>query len=107
MPATPDGHPPVSVNPWRVYAECFVLSVIGRLSEDAQRRLTDVDAATLRRGQKWREVFETEFSVTDSLIAAIRAAWSETHEADPTVSPEAFARLIGPEVFGGLTSLQE
>jgi hypothetical protein len=87
------------VNPWRVYAESFVLNVIDELTVDRERRLREVDGATLRRGDRWRDVFETEFSVTHSLIAGIREQWQRRREANPTVSAEDFARDIASEAF--------
>jgi hypothetical protein len=92
------------LNPWRVYAESFILHVIGELSGERERRLRQVDDATLRRGERWRDVFEAEFSVTFSLIDGIRADWQRRREANPTMSPDDFVREIASEAFPGIVN---
>src|SRR5262245_61130413 len=90
------------LNPWRVYAEGFILSVIGELVGESERRLREVDKATLRRGDQWRGVFEAEFSVTHSLIDAIRAEWQWRRSANPALTPDEFAKTIAPDTFIGI-----
>jgi hypothetical protein len=94
------------VDPWRVYAESFVLQVIGELTGERERRLREVDGATLCRGDHWRDVFETEFSVTHSLIAGIREQWQRRRDLDPAASPDEFAREVALEAFRGTIDLE-
>jgi hypothetical protein len=96
-------HKPLT--PWRVYAESFILRVIGELTGESERTLHEVDEATLRRGKGWYETFETEFSVTHALIAGIRAEWDRQHSADPALTPAEFARAIAADTFIGVADL--
>ncbi len=88
-----------SLNPLRVYAESCILHVLGELHGDAKRRLHDVDAQTLKLGERWLDLFLGEFSIPKSFLESITEQWEKERAKNPDLTAAEFARDWAGPIF--------
>lgn len=81
----------------RVYAESCILHFLGQLHGEAERRLREVDAKTMRLGDRWLDVFLGDWSIPTSAIEFIQKQWEKEKAEAPEISAQEFAcRWAGP-----------
>jgi len=75
------------------------------MTAEDERRLREVDAATMRLGQRWFDVFAGEFSIPAHFLETIPKLWQQQRAKHPGLTPAAFAHKSARRIFTDLVPL--
>jgi hypothetical protein len=96
--------------PLLILLENYVLSCIGHLSSDKEAGLLSVTRRVYGGGDDWKATLRSTLQLGDSLDESLRQMWTTNQErakqANVTLTPEDFARMIVDQNFAHLIQKQ-
>jgi len=92
--------------PLLILLENYVLSCIGQLPADKEAGLLSVTQRVFGGGDDWKATMRSTLQLGGSLDESLRQMWTTNQErarqANVTLTPEDFARMIVDQNFGHL-----